>query len=135
MYSLKEALKKFSNHLVNFSGFKTFLLWKQQMKVNTHTALCDITCQKNIKQINEIAFDFYDSLVSLKLLDCKNALELTPVRYKGKQCLKTVNSFPMKWGNIRARWQGLSYSSITFSLFLSPLFTASLLSIFPSSLN
>lgn len=105
------------------------------MKVNTHTALCDITCQKNIKQINEIAFDFYDSLVSLKLLDCKNALELTPVRYKGKQCLKTVNSFPMKWGNIRARWQGLSYSSITFSLFLSPLFTASLLSIFPSSLN
>lgn len=89
-------MKKFSNHLVNFSGFKTFLLRKQQMKVNIHTALWDITCHKNMQQINEIPFDFYDSLVSLILLDCKNALELTSVRYKGKQFLKTVNSFPMK---------------------------------------
>lgn len=86
------------------------------MKVNTHTALCDITCQKNIKQINEIAFDFYDSLVSLKLLDCKNALELTPVRYKGKQCLKTVNSFPMKWGKMARSFLFLYHLfSISFS--------------------
>lgn len=87
MYSLKETLKKFSNNLVNFSGFKTFLVWKQQMKVNIHTALCDTTHHKNMQKINEILFDFYDSLVSLTPLHCESALELIPVTYKGKQFL------------------------------------------------
>lgn len=55
-------------------------------------ALCDITC--NVQRNNEILSDFYVSLAFLILLDCKSALELIPIRFKGTYYILQEKVFP-----------------------------------------